>query len=83
MGFCQYDSGHDDIESWKSLIKLKMMGFTCRDIFWSTFLFKLSDPGENSVPGYFGYANFKNLISFALGRRVLELAILAWFCLSK
>ena len=43
-----------------------------------SFLFRLSDPGENRVLGYFGYAEFKNLISFALGHRILELAILAW-----
>ena len=42
-----------------------------------SFLFRLSDPGENWVLGYFGYADFKNLISFALGRRILEIAIFA------
>ena len=42
-----------------------------------SILFRLSDPSENWVLGYFGYADFKNLISFALGRRILEIAIFA------
>ena len=42
-----------------------------------SILFRLSDPSENWVVGYFGYADFKNLISFALGRRILEIAIFA------
>ena len=40
-----------------------------------SILLRLSDPGENWVLEYFGYAYFKNLISLALGRRILELAI--------
>ena len=45
-----------------------------------SFLFRLSDPSENWNLEYFGYADFKNLIfanSFALGRRILEIAIFA------
>ena len=42
-----------------------------------SILFRLSDPSENWVVGYFGYADFKNLISFALRRRILEIAIFA------
>ena len=42
-----------------------------------SILLRLSDPNENWVLGYFGYADFKNLISFALGRRILEIAIFA------
>ena len=43
-----------------------------------SILFRLSDPCENWVLGYFGYAEFKNLISLTLGRRILELAMFAW-----
>ena len=43
-----------------------------------SILFRLSDPCENWVLGYFGYADFKNLIGLTLGRRILELAIFAW-----
>ena len=44
-----------------------------------SILFRLSDPSENWVLGYFGYADFKNLFSLTLGRRILELAIFAWY----
>ena len=37
----------------------------------------MTDSDENLVLGYFDYADFKNLVSFALGRRILELAIFA------
>ena len=37
----------------------------------------MTDFDENLVFGYFDSADFKNLISFALGRRILELAIFA------
>ena len=43
-----------------------------------SILLRLSDPCENWVLGYFGYADFKNLISLTLGRRILELAMFAW-----
>ena len=43
-----------------------------------SILLRLSDPSENWVLEYFGYADFKNLFSLALGRRILELAIFAW-----
>ena len=42
-----------------------------------SILLRLSDPSENWVLGYFGYADFKNLIGLTLGRRILELAIFA------
>ena len=38
----------------------------------------MTDSDENLVLGYFDYADSKNFISFALGRRILELAIFAW-----
>ena len=38
----------------------------------------MTDSDENLVLGYFDYADSKNFTSFALGRRILELAIFAW-----
>jgi len=54
-----------------------ILHFSILRVFLS-ILFRLSDPCENWILGYFGYAGFKNLISLALGRRILELAIFAW-----
>ena len=44
----------------------------------------MPDPGENKVLGYFGYVDFKNLISFALGaafqRKLFSLGIQCYRC---
>ena len=53
------------------------MFFVILRVFLSILL-RLSDPSENWVLGYFGYADFKNVISLTLGRRILELAMFAW-----
>ena len=42
-----------------------------------SFFQSMADSDENLDLGYFDYADSKNFISFALGRRILELAIFA------